>query len=254
MASTGLECLPAADPFRFRTDAFDGQSRQVLFTEDFESMNVGDNGRTIGPWRTEYAAGREQHIIVVDPSALGTGDSSPPVLPPLGRRAMEFANTVKVKGKQGRQLNAMLWRELDGKNLPARCKLLVECDISPRTSMVEPSLSLTHDYPLRLAPGLALSEEADPAAAKLEWRPDQWYRIRAVWNVEQGAPRGATVERLQWRGADGWFRDASVQLPAPKRVSDPMAQLRFGFPAPITGKAGGTYWLDNVKVEVLEEK
>jgi hypothetical protein len=259
MSLTGLERLPAADPFRFRTEAFDG-SRQVLIAEDFESMPLGASGRVLGDWRAEYADNQYQQIITVDPSIpsppgrqgeTDTGSlGSPSVLPPVGQRAMEFTSTAKVV----KHLYPILTREVDGGKFPARSKLLVECDILPRTQVVEPSLALNSDYPLRLAPGIALSREADPAAAKIEWRKDQWYRVRVVWDMEDGAPRGATVERLEWRGADGWVRDVSVQLPAPKVPTGMLAQVRFGFPAPIVGKVGGTYWLDNVRMEVIAEK
>ncbi|MCE9553277.1 MAG: hypothetical protein K8T91_07855 [Planctomycetes bacterium] len=249
---SGLERLPAADAFRFRTDVFEGQSRQLLLTEDFESMNVGDSGHSIGPWRAAYIADPHQVIRVVDPSTAAAGLS--PVLPSTSHRAMEFANTGKVIGKQRRQLNAILSRDLDSNQLPARGKLLLECDISPRTSIVEPSISITADHPLRLSPGLALSEEADPAAEKIPWETDHWYRLRVVWDLDGGAPRGATVERFKWRASGGWMRDLSVQLPAPKLVDAPLGQVCFGFPAPIMGKAGGRFWLDNVRIEVIAEK
>jgi hypothetical protein len=237
--------LAAADPFRFVTEAFDGRSRQVLVTEDFEAMPAGASGRFLGDWLTEYASGRHQHIVVVDPSAGAAGDLA--AIPPVGKRAMEFANSAKV----AKDLHPLLRREVDGQKFPANCKLLLECDIAPQTADIEPSLSVSEDYPLRLAPAIELSREADPEATKVEWQAGQWYRLRVVWDVQDGAPQGATVERLEWRGADGWVRDASVRLPAPQADLDPLAQVRFGFPAPLAGKAGGTYWLDNVRMEVL---
>lgn len=255
MSLTGLTRLPAADPFQFRTEQLDGGPRHTIVSEDFESMLLGASGRILGDWRAEYATSKDQQITSVNPTTTFAGATGvPPVLPPVDQRTMEITSKAKAFGKQGQHLHPILTRDVDGRKFPLRCKLLVECDILPRTQVIEPSLGLNSDYPLRLAPGIALSREADPAAPKIEWRKDQWYRLRVVWDMEEGVPRGATVERLVWHGQEGWVRDVSVQLPAPKLATGPLAQVRFGFPAPIVGKAGGTFWLDNVRIELIAEK
>jgi len=242
---SGIQPLPAADPFKFALDQLDGRSRQTVLTDDFESLGVGDSGRSIGQWTTAYASPEQLHVI--DPRAGATG--VPPALPPVGERAIQFSNERRV----AKHLHPLLSYTLDGRQFPARCQLLVECDISPRTPVIEPSIQLSGDFPLRFAPGIALSRQPDLARPKLTWQKDQWYRIRAIWDVADGAPQGATVERLQWHGADGWIRDTTVRLPAPNAKLDPVGAIWFGFPAPLAGKAGGTYWLDNVRVEVISE-
>lgn len=241
--------LPAADPFRFAIDQLTGQPRQVLLAEDFESLGAGADGPHLGEWKTAYNSGQGRKVIVIDPADPARADTMVDPLPPVGHSAVEFRCSQRIV----KSLYPLLSRNLEAK-FPARCKLLVECDILPRTRGVEPAIALNADKPLRLAPGIALSREADPAAPQIEWRKDQWYRLRVVWDMEGGAPQGATVERLVWYGTEGWVRDVSVRLPSPKHLAGPLTHVCFGFPAPIAGQAGGTYWLDNVQIEVLTEK
>ncbi|MCE9545914.1 MAG: FecR family protein [Planctomycetia bacterium] len=238
--------LPAADPFKFRPEAFDSRARKTLLADDFEALTVGTSGRLIGQWKTAYATKDEIHVV--DPAAGAAGVPSP--LPPVGHRAMEVRNDRR----KTKDINPFASAKLDVQQVPARCRLLLECDICPRTQDIEPSILLTGKSPLRLAPSVSLGREPDPAAVKIVWEVNQWYRVRAAWNVVDGALHEMTFERQAWRGADGWVRDVAIALPAPQVPEKLSGQVWLGFPAPLAGAAGGTFWLDNVKVEVLAEK
>ncbi|MCE9554794.1 MAG: hypothetical protein K8T91_15675 [Planctomycetes bacterium] len=161
---------------------------------------------------------------------------------------------IRSDRRKTKNLNPYMAAKVDRPKVPADCRLLIEFDICPRTPDIESSIQISGMTPLRLAPSIELAREADLKAPQVSWQANQWYRVRVVRNVVADVLREATFERQVWRGAEGWVRDLAIGLPALKEQDRYSGQLWFGFPAPLSGQRGGTFWLDNVRMEVLGEK
>ena len=246
ISANKIEPLPAADPFKFSPEAFDGRARETLLTDDFEALLLTASGHTFGQWKTAYASAEEIHVIDPLADAADVAATSPPV----GHRAME----IRSDRRKTKNLNPFMAAKVDRPKVPADCRLLIEFDICPRTPDIEPSIQISGKWPLRLAPSIELAREPDPQAPQVSWQVHQWYRVRVVRNIVADVLREATFERQVWRGAEGWVRDLAIGLPAPKEQDHYSGQVWLGFPAPLVGQRGGTFWLDNVRMEVLGEK
>ena len=243
-----FKLLPAADPFRFAPDQLTGQPRQVLVAEDFEVMHAGADGPRLGAWKTAYSSGQGRRVWVVDP-ADPAADKIVDPLPPVGHSAVEFQCSQRI----AKSLYPLLSHDMDVK-FPARCQVLVECDICPRTPWVEPSLMYLAT--VRLATGVTLTILPDPKAPQLIWEKYRWYRTRVLFDVVDSRLQAAHIERFAWRGAQGWVADlplTPLTVPADlaKQAIASDSQLNFGFPGSVARGSGGTYWLDNIRVELL---
>ncbi|MCE9555718.1 MAG: hypothetical protein K8T91_20410, partial [Planctomycetes bacterium] len=252
-----VQPLPAADPFKFALDKLQGKPRTVLLSEDFESYDVGVKENAIGPWIVQTSRRKGQGVRVDDlageiakGNAQADDQNRLPTPPPsIGKRAV----ILLCAAQNPKDTYPLLAREIDGRPLTGTCQVLIELEIQPVTTGVQPSFALAADA--GHAPGIELWRNADVAAPAIQWSRGQCYRLRVLLGVVDGTPREARVERSAWRGAEGWVRDASYATPVPPLDwKTPPRYAIVGFPMVSPATPASIFWIDNVRVEMITDK
>jgi len=249
-----VEPLPTADPFKFALDKLQGNPRKVLLSDDFETYELGNQVQAIGPWVVQSGTRKGQGVSVIDPVeriAQSNAEGFAPLAPPpslVGRRVA----FIGASAPNPPDTFPLLAREIDGRLLAQNCQVLLEFDVFLHGVWFQHSLALATE--IGHTSGIEFWRDTD-AAKKVDVAGLNWYRLRVLLDVANGAPRDVRVERSLWRGPDGWVRDLSFQPPLPKLDwSTPPRYVIFGYPVVTSSTPAGVLWIDNVRMEVITEK
>ena len=249
-----VQPLPAADPFKFALDKLAGQPRKVLLSDDFENYELGQQVQAIGPWIVQSGTRKGQGVSVIDPVeriAQSNAEGFTPLAPPpslVGRRVAYLG----ASAPNPPDTFPLLAREIDGRLLAQNCQVLLEFDVFLHGVGFQHSLALATD--IGHTAGIELWRDTD-AAKKVDVAGMNWYRLRVLLDVANGAPRDVRVDRSHWRGQEGWVRDLSFQPPLAKLDwSTPPKYVIFGYPVVSPSTPAGTLWIDNVRMETISEK